>query len=238
MSASSSAASTAGTARAPLSARARRLDAVGVASCSPASRRSRPSAAGGLVYRIQFDVHGVAVQLALEFFGGALDDDPAVVDDREPVSQLVGLLQIVRGEQHGHLLCRRQPLDLAPHVGAGLGIEAGGRFVQEQHARAVHQADRDVELAGHPTGVGLGEPVGIVGQTEAVQQLAVRAIAPPCGTCPGSARLAPGSPAPWPSDRWTTSATPARSAAGRRPDGAVRRSRRAWPARNQGARGW
>lgn len=39
--------------------------------------------------------------------------------------------------------------DLAPHVRARLGIEAGGRLIQEQHLRLVDESHRHVELALH-----------------------------------------------------------------------------------------
>jgi hypothetical protein len=44
--------------------------------------------------------------------------------------------------------------DLLPHLGARLGIEAGGGLIEEQHLRALHEAHGDVELALHAAGVG------------------------------------------------------------------------------------
>ena len=38
----------------------------------------------------------------LELGGGALGDHPAVVDDHDPVGQLVGLVEVLGGEQQGH----------------------------------------------------------------------------------------------------------------------------------------
>ena len=75
---------TAGTADAPCSARARseRPSSVG----SPQARRRRPALppprrlAAGVV---QLDVDGIAAQLRLELVGRALGDDTAAVDDRE-----------------------------------------------------------------------------------------------------------------------------------------------------------
>ena len=38
-------------------------------------------------------------QVGLERLGGALADDQAAVDDREPVAELVGLLEVLGGEE-------------------------------------------------------------------------------------------------------------------------------------------
>jgi hypothetical protein len=35
----------------------------------------------------------------LEFAGSARGDDPAVVEDRDPVGELVGLIQVLRGQE-------------------------------------------------------------------------------------------------------------------------------------------
>ena len=94
-------------------------------------------------------------QVALQLVGRALDDDAAAVDDREPRGEPVGLLQVVRREQDRHQLLARQALDLVPHLRARLGVEAGRRLVEEQHLRAVQQADRDVEPALHAARVRL-----------------------------------------------------------------------------------
>jgi hypothetical protein len=123
---------------------------------------------GGLA---QFDVDGIAVQFALERVGGALDHDPALVDDGEARGQPVGLLQVVRGEQDGQALLTGEPADLLPHGGAGLRVETGGRLVQEQHLRAVDQADGHVQPALHAPGVGLDLALRGVRQVEAVEQL-------------------------------------------------------------------
>ena len=40
---------------------------------------------------------------------GAVDDDPALVQDRDPVGQLLGLVQVLGGEQHGRPALRRAP---------------------------------------------------------------------------------------------------------------------------------
>jgi len=86
----------------------------------------------------------------------------------------------MRGYQDRHPLASGQPSDLGPEVGARLGVEAGRRLVKKEHSRAVHQPDRDVQLAGHAAGIGLGQPLGHVVKAEHGQQLG----------CPGAGRRA------------------------------------------------
>ena len=112
---SSSAASTAGTARAPLVGAGAQARAVGrrPRRARRAARAARPRRRR--VRRVQLDLHRVAAQLALELVGRALDHDPPVVDDRQPVGEAVGLVEVVGGEQHGDALVGRQAPDLGPH---------------------------------------------------------------------------------------------------------------------------
>ena len=56
---------------------------------------------------------GVAAQLALELVGRTLGDHLAAIDDRQPGRQLVGLLEVVGGQQHGLAVIARQARDLA-----------------------------------------------------------------------------------------------------------------------------
>jgi len=69
-----------------------------------------------------------------------------VIDDRHPVAQLIGLVQVVRGEADRRARCP-QPAELIPEVGAVLRIQAGGRLVEEEHPGLVHDAERYLEPA-------------------------------------------------------------------------------------------
>ena len=103
--------------------------------------------------------------------GGRVDGERlAVVDDRDPLAQLVGLLHVVRREQ------RRLPgavevLEDPPEVDPRLGVDAGGRLVEEEHPRLVH------ERAGHhqPLRETAREVedhrVGALGERELLEQL-------------------------------------------------------------------
>ena len=54
---------------------------------------------------------------------------------------------------------------------AGLGVQAGRRFVQEQHLGAMDEAEGDVEAAPHAARVRLHHPVGCVGDPDELEEL-------------------------------------------------------------------
>jgi hypothetical protein len=86
------------------------------------------------------------------------------------VSQLVGLVQVLRGEQDRDPF-GDQSADHGPHVGTAVRVQSGGRLVQEQHPGAADQAGRQVQPAAHSARVRLHGPAGGIGQLEAGQQL-------------------------------------------------------------------
>ena len=45
----------------------------------------------------------------LELGEGAVHDDPALVEDRDPVGELLGLVEVLRREQHRRAAARRAP---------------------------------------------------------------------------------------------------------------------------------
>jgi hypothetical protein len=93
-----------------------------------------------------------------------------MVDHHNAVGELVGLLQILGGQHDRHAA----PLQIAhdlPELGSAPGIEAGGRFVEEEDLRFDRQAAGDVETTSHPTRVPPDPATGGVGQTEALQEL-------------------------------------------------------------------
>jgi hypothetical protein len=67
-----------------------------------------------------------------------------MVDDGDARGELVGLLEVLRGQQDGDAGLG-QAADHAPDALAGIGIEAGGRLVEEQDARRDDQRGGDVE---------------------------------------------------------------------------------------------
>src|SRR5215469_17196941 len=85
-----------------------------------------------------------------EFGKGAVDDDPSLVEDRDPVGELFGLVQVLRCQQHRRALLG-EFLDGLPHLDARLGVEPGRRLVEEDDRRIPDEAHRDVEAAAHAT---------------------------------------------------------------------------------------
>src|SRR5207237_672188 len=62
--------------------------------------------------------------------------DPALVHDGDALAQPFGLLQVVRREHQRHLLLLADVPEQGPQLVADRRIQADGRLVQEQHARA------------------------------------------------------------------------------------------------------
>ena len=95
-----------------------------------------------------------------------------MVDDDDVVGQQVGLLEVLRREQHAWHPTTDQVADDAPHLLAAADVEPRGRLVEDQHRRRGDQGAGEVEAAAHAAGVGLGRSVAGVGQVEPLEQLA------------------------------------------------------------------
>jgi hypothetical protein len=93
-----------------------------------------------------------------------------VVDHRDPVGQLVRLLQVLRAEQDRGALAGERSDDL-PDLVARARVQAGGRLVEEHQVRGHDQAGRDVQPAPHAAGVLLDEAGGRVREVERLEQL-------------------------------------------------------------------
>ena len=72
----------------------------------------------------------------------ALGHDPALVDDHDPVAELLGLVHVVRGEHEGGAALLEPEQPVPQHV-PGLRVEAGGRLVEHEDARLVDQRPGD-----------------------------------------------------------------------------------------------
>ena len=86
------------------------------------------------------------------------------------VGQLVGLLEVLRGEQERRALAD-QLADDVPHAEPAARVEAGGRLVEEEQPRPADQGAGEVEPAAHAARVGLHDAVGGVGEVELLEQL-------------------------------------------------------------------
>ena len=60
-------------------------------------------------------------------------------------SASVRLLEVLRGEEHGHALLPREAGDLRPEGAPALGIEAGGGLVEEEDRGTVDERGGGVE---------------------------------------------------------------------------------------------
>ncbi len=114
------------------------------------------------------NLDAVAAGPALQFVGGPGGDRPAVIDDHDLVGELVGFLEILRGQQHVGAR-RHEHADGVPQLEACARIEAGGRLVEQQQPGCSHEAGTEVEAAAHATRVATHEPVGGVREIEAVE---------------------------------------------------------------------
>ena len=97
-------------------------------------------------------------------------DDPAAVEQRDPVGQPVGLFEVLRRQEDRHTV-GDQPSDHVPHHPAAPGIESGRRLVQEDDPRVAHEGHREVEPPAHPARVGHRGPACVGHEVEPLEQL-------------------------------------------------------------------
>ena len=140
---------------------------VDLAGADRGEHTDRRVAVGGVG---DLDGDAVAADVVLQLVGRALGDHPAVVDHDDPLGEPIGLVEVLRGEQHRGAVVF-ELLDEVPHRQPATRVEPGGRLVEEQHRRPGDQAHRDVEPPPHAAGVGLDDPVGGVDQVEPLEQL-------------------------------------------------------------------
>ena len=137
----------------------RRLDAEAVAQRGE----------GGVVV-VGAQHHAVGPDARLERLGRVQHDDLPSVDDRDAVAEL-GLVHVVRGHEDRRPFALLQRSDVAPDRAAGLGVEADGRLVEEQHARRVHEAAGDLQAPLHAAGERQHRLVAPVGQVDHLEHL-------------------------------------------------------------------
>jgi hypothetical protein len=93
-----------------------------------------------------------------------------MVDDDDAVGQRVGLLEILRREQHGDAVGQQLP-DGLPHTLPARRIQPRRRLVQEEHRRTRHQRCRQVEAPAHAARIPLEHAVRGVTELELGQEL-------------------------------------------------------------------
>lgn len=92
--------------------------------------------------------------------------------ERDPVAVLVGLVHVVRGDQHGHAGRPAYLLDALPHAVARHRVQADRRFVEDEEPRGADQRLGELQPADHAAGVGLRAPLGRVLQLHGGQHVA------------------------------------------------------------------
>ena len=107
---------------------------------------------------------------ALSSVGRAGGDDAAAVDHRDAIRELVGLFEVLGGEQHRRARVGERADDV-PQLAAAAGVEARRGLVEEQHARRDDEAQREVEAAAHAARVGADAAGRGIRQREALEQL-------------------------------------------------------------------
>ena len=122
----------------------------------------------GPVGENQLDLLGT--DLSLEVVSGAFADQLASVDHRDAVRQAVGLLEVLRGQEHRDLV-RHQLGDGVPDRLPAAQVEARRGLVEEEHLRARHQAHGQVDPPPHAAGVVLHTPIAGTDEVEPLEQL-------------------------------------------------------------------
>jgi len=93
-----------------------------------------------------------------------------VVDDCYAITEAVGFIHVVGGENNGDSLRVVQGLDVLPEMVAGLGVKAQCRFIEEEHLWFMQEPAGDLEPPPHPAGEGLDETVLPLFQFNQVQE--------------------------------------------------------------------
>jgi hypothetical protein len=125
----------------------------------------------GRVVVLGLDPHPVGADLRLERLGRVESDDLALVHDRDPVAEL-GLVHVVRGHEDRDLLALLQLGDVAPDRAARLRVQADGGLVEEEHARRVQEAARDLQASAHAAREGHHRRAAALPQPDHLEHLA------------------------------------------------------------------
>src|SRR5438093_7036753 len=104
-----------------------------------------------------------------QLLGRAAVEDAAVVHDREPVAQRLGLLHVVGRHQDRATLALQAPDD-GPQALARRRVEPGRRLVEEHHLGIVHQGECDRQALPLAAGEVLRLRVALLAQLEVLEQ--------------------------------------------------------------------
>ena len=123
----------------------------------------------GLVHLVQAEGEPPGPGPRLDLGGRTVGQQTAPVDDQDPVRRLVGLLQVVRGEQEraprGHLF-----LHAVPEQPAGLHVHGRGRLVQHDQLGLAADGQREPDPLGLAAGQAVHPLVGELGDAGALER--------------------------------------------------------------------
>jgi len=139
---------------------ARRVGACGARALERAEAGERLAGARRGVGVGQLDVQRRLAHVRLEVLRRALGDEPPARDDPDPVSELLGLLEVLGGQEDGGALVV-EAAQLAPQRRSAGGVEARGGLVEEEHGRTVHERQREVEAPAHAARVARRSPASV-----------------------------------------------------------------------------
>ena len=100
---------------------------------------------------------------------GALRDEFAFANDRDPVADLLNLVEQVAREQDGPF-ARAQTADQGAHLDDALRVEAVGWLVENHELRVLDQRGRDGQALLHPHRVGAEAILGSVHQVDLLER--------------------------------------------------------------------
>jgi hypothetical protein len=98
------------------------------------------------------DLEPLAADLGLQLVRRPLRDDQALVDHSDAIGEPIGLVEILRREQHRRPL-RDERLDGVPKPDAAPDVQSGRRLVEKQDGGPGDEGGREVEAPAHPSGV-------------------------------------------------------------------------------------
>ena len=117
------------------------------------------------------DLEMFAADQPFEFIGTAARDRVAVVDHHDVVGELVGFFEVLGGQQHRGAR-RNAVTDDLPQFAAAARVQSGRRLIEEEHRWFGNQCTGEVESTSHSARVGARRPVGGIGESEHLEQLA------------------------------------------------------------------
>ena len=111
-----------------------------------------------------------------------LGDEPAVVDDHDPVDRLLHLGEHVAGDEHA-AAARREGAQEVAQPAHPLGVEAVRRLVEDEQLRLAEQRRREPEALPHPERVALHAPARCAVELDEPKHLVDAREGDPGGEC-------------------------------------------------------